>query len=382
MFRAIHQITLVVALAMGLSVGLSGCLQKAPSDLLAAIEDLDRQLIETRAAEYAPEDYARFVKHWLTFKARVQSEEDVIRWPWESNPLVADLQRIEEEGIGVAELVARKREGDRQEAEAKLALLEQRAEGFTQRVSQMGSRVVLGQKPVEMELLVKQARSYLDQGSYARAIEAGQQAIRLIEEQATILNTELGRYADAGNVEMWRQMVNRTIEWSRIHHASAIVVDKADRRLSLYRNGLAVATYPVRLGYNGIFEKRYQGDGATPEGMYRVVRKRDRGQTTFYKALLLDYPNPDDRRRFAAARNAGAIPAEAYIGGQIEIHGGAELSMSQTLGCVMLSDRHIDAVFKAVGVGAPVTIVGAVDITNSVAVTLAELAELEQSEEG
>lgn len=381
MFRVGHVIAICVV-AIGLIGGLSGCLQKAPADLLAAIESLDRQLVESRAAEYVPEEYGRFVKHWLAFKARIQTEEDVIRWPWESDPLIADLKKIEEEGTRVGELATQKRESERVEVEARVALLEQRVQGFSERIAQMGSRIVLGQKPVEMELLVKQARSYLDQGSYARAIEASHQATKLIEDQAVILNTELGRYADADNVEKWRQMVHKTVEWSRAHRAAAIIVNKADRRLSLYRNGRVVATYPVLLGFNGMLEKRYQGDGATPEGMYRVQRKRDMGQTSFYKALLLDYPNHDDRRRFQDARSAGVIPAEAYIGGQIEIHGGANLPMSQTLGCVMLADRHIDTVFKSVGVGTPVTIVGAVNVTNSVAVTLAELAELDQSEEG
>ena len=53
--------------------------------------------------------------------------------------------------------------------------------------------------------------------------------------------------------------------------------------------------------------------------------------------------------------------------------------MSQTLGCIMLNNRHIDVLFKTVEVGAPVTIVGAVNVMNSIAMGL---AELEQSEEG
>jgi hypothetical protein len=366
----------VAVLLLGIT---TGCVQKAPPDLLEAIEVLDRQLVEGRAAEFAPDEYTRFVKHWLAFKARIQIEEDVIRWPWESNPLLADLRNIEDEGTLAAETAKQKRESEQQDADARLAVLEQRARSFSVRVNEMGSRVVLGQKPVETELLVKQARSFYEQGFYARAIQTGHQATRLIEDQTAILNNELGRYADERNVDVWRQMVKRTIEGSRIHKTAAIVVNKADRRLTLYRNGRAVASYPVRLGYNGILEKRYQGDGATPEGMYRVVRKRDRGQTSFYKALLLDYPNSDDQRRFQEARSNGAIPAEAFIGGQIEIHGGANLPMSQTLGCIMLADRHVDTLFKTVQVGTPVTIVGAVNLSNSVAMTL---AELEQSEEG
>jgi lipoprotein-anchoring transpeptidase ErfK/SrfK len=362
-----------------LGITLSGCVQYAPPELLAAIESLDRQLVETRAAEFAPEDYAQFVKHWLMVKARLQADEDVIRWPWEPNPLVAELRKLEEEGTRAAEAAAQKKTAEREDADARLAVLEQRARSFAVRVNEMGSRVVLGQKPVETELLVKQARSYFDQGLYARSVQTGQQAARLIEDQAVILSNELGRYADERSVDIWRQMVKRTVDWSRAHRAAAIVVNKADRRLILYRNGRVMASYPIRLGYNGILEKRYQGDGATPEGMYRVIRKRDRGHTTYYKALLLDYPNSEDHRRFQAARNAGVIPAKALIGGQIEIHGEDSLSMSQTLGCIMLDNRHIDALFKVMDVGSPVTIVGAVNVSNAIAMGLAEIGQSEES---
>jgi hypothetical protein len=133
-----------------------------------------------------------------------------------------------------------------------------------------------------------------------------------------------------------------------------------------------------------VLEKRYQGDGATPEGQYRVIKKRDRGQTQFYRALLLDYPNSEDRRRFQLARTAGAIPAESFIGGQIEIHGKEDMFLSQTLGCVMLDNREIDAVFEATAVGTPVTIVGAMEVTNAVALALAGIERVgeDQGAEG
>ena len=143
--------------------------------------------------------------------------------------------------------------------------------------------------------------------------------------------------------------------------------------MTLYRNGQAVASYPVRLGFNGVQEKRYEDDGATPEGAYRVVRVKDRGQTDFYRAFLLDYPNADDQQRFQSARKTGVIPARARIGGNIEIHGEANRQLSQTLGCVMLGNRRMDALFREVEAGTPVTIVGAVDVDNTVAVVLAQL---------
>ncbi|HJU04154.1 MAG TPA: L,D-transpeptidase, partial [Nitrospiraceae bacterium] len=148
--------------------------------------------------------------------------------------------------------------------------------------------------------------------------------------------------------------------------------------LRLYRSGREIASYPVQLGYNGIFEKRYRGDGATPEGHYRVIRKRDRGQTDFYRALLLDYPNEDDHRRFQHARRTGTIPPDASIGGQIEIHGGDDEDLSQTFGCIKLDNHQIDVLFQVVNVGTPVTIIGAIKRANPVALALAELGDAEE----
>jgi murein L,D-transpeptidase YafK len=170
-------------------------------------------------------------------------------------------------------------------------------------------------------------------------------------------------------------MAKETIAWSRRHHASAIVVSKADRVLTLYKNGQKVLSYPVRLGFNGIREKRYQGDGATPEGRYLIAGKRGQGQTQFYRALLLDYPNEEDRRRFQSARKTGLIPASKGIGGQIEIHGVENELAAQTLGCVMLENAHMVFLYDRVEKGTPVTIVGALQEQNSVAQALASLGQ-------
>jgi hypothetical protein len=55
--------------------------------------------------------------------------------------------------------------------------------------------------------------------------------------------------------------------------------------------------------------------------------------------------------------------------------------MSQTLGCVMLNNRHIDRIFEAVEVGTPVTIVGALEAKNSVSMALAALDGGEDDDE-
>jgi murein L,D-transpeptidase YafK len=273
----------------------------------------------------------------------------------------------------------RRRDAEREEAESRLTQLEERLQTFSSTLDNMGGRVVLGQRPVETDLLAKQARSFLEQGLYVRSQRTSQDAFQLLDGQIERLGRELGRYADEARVESWQRMVRHTVAWSKQHHSTAVIVSKADRRLTIYRNGRPLVSYPVSLGYNGILEKRFQGDGATPEGQYRIVRKRDRGETQFYRALLLDYPNAQDRQRFRLAQAAGTLPSKASMGGQIEIHGGDSRSLSETLGCVMLDNRHIDALFALVHEGDPVTIVGAVDRSNAVALAL---AELEQTEEG
>lgn len=377
--RSIEGSYLVTGLLSVVLLALPGCIQKVPSDVVEAIELLDRQLVESQGAEYAPEAYGRFVKHWVALRGQLQAEEDEIVWPWEANPLLASLQNVRAEGEEVVAQSLTQRAARRLETEARLALIEGRLRTFNNRVDEMGSRVVLGRKPVETALLLHQARSFFEQGLYDRSTHVVQQAAGMMEAQTAVLTTTLGHYADERRVRAWRRIAQQTIEWSRAHHTAAIVISKADRRLTVYQNGRSVLSHPVRLGYNGILEKRYQGDGATPEGQYHIIRKRDRGQTQFYRALVLNYPNVEDRRRFQQARHTGRIPADAFIGGQIEIHGGDDLLMNQTLGCIMLENWQMDAIFPVVEPGTPVTIVGAIKLTNSIALAL---AGLDQTEEG
>lgn len=354
---------------------LTACTDAVPQDVVEAIEAIDRDLMDLRAAELSPDDYSRFAHQWMALKARVQTEEDLIHWPWESNDLDVALRSLYEEGVQTVARVTEQRKTLRQTAEHKLASVEDRFQILTDQVGTIDSRLVLGQQLVETDLLVKQARAFFEEGHFERSIEASDKAGQRLTSQTTVLNSELGRYADHGRIGRWRQMAKETIEWSRRHRASAIVVSKADRVLILYKNGQKVLSYPVRLGFNGIREKRYQGDGATPEGRYRISGKRGQGQTQFYRALLLDYPNEEDRRRYQSARKTGLIPASKGIGGQIEIHGVENELMAQTLGCVMLENAQMVYLYDRVEKGTPVTIVGALHEHNSVAQALASLGQ-------
>ena len=137
-----------------------------------------------------------------------------------------------------------------------------------------------------------------------------------------------------------------------------IVVKKGQRRLFLYQQGELLKTYPVDLGTNPKGPKICQGDMKTPEGEYFIVQKKDRGQTKFYQAFLLNYPNEADKIRFDLAVKNGLLPKELGMGGLIEIHGEGVggVGVDWTNGCIALYNRHMEELFSQVQVGTPVWI--------------------------
>ena len=353
--------------------GFVGCVQAVPPDLIAAVEAIDHDLIALRAPETAPEEYGQFVRQWALLKARAQLDDDVIRWPWESSEIESDLRWLYIMGERTVSQLHDRQVTQQQAMQAKVTHLEDQLRSVAVQVEAIDGRILLGQKGVQTDLLVKQARAFLDQKDYPRAMQAAEKADHALKAQASLLSQELGRYADESRIIYWQTLAKQTVDWSRTHQAIAIVVSKAERELSVYKGGRKVLSYPVRLGFNGMLEKQFQGDGATPEGRYRVTERRGPGQTQFYRALALDYPNGEDRRRFQLAKRSGKISPFKGIGGQIEIHGADNERLAQTLGCVMLDNSSMAVLYESVPVGTPVTIVGALTKQNAVASALAQL---------
>ncbi len=210
-------------------------------------------------------------------------------------------------------------------------------------------------------LAVEEARVYQRAGDYrgatARALRAKELVAKVRDHAASVV----ARYADPATIARWKRWKDETIAWSRREGRAAIVVFKEAHLLTLYVRGQPVATYPIDLGFNWTADKVREGDGATPEGRYKVVTRMGNLRSVYYKALRLDYPNEDDRVEFSHARGSGAVPASARIGGLIEIHGGGGRRQDWTSGCVALANRDMDEVFSRAGVGTPVTIVGSDD---------------------
>jgi murein L,D-transpeptidase YafK len=147
-----------------------------------------------------------------------------------------------------------------------------------------------------------------------------------------------------------------------------IIVNKSERRLELFSDGVLVRTYKVGLGLNPVPDKQRQGDRATPEGDFYVFTKNDK--SAFYLSLGISYPNREDAERGlrehlisraqhdaivkAIKRNA-TPPQNTALGGDIYIHGNGA-SSDWTWGCVALENDDINELFEAVAVGTAVTI--------------------------
>ena len=183
-----------------------------------------------------------------------------------------------------------------------------------------------------------------------------------VRENATIVHRAWSalhaRFSDPANLRIWRGWAEQTIEESQRTAEAAIIVDKLRRRVILYRAGRATASYPAELGANGLRRKEHSGDRATPEGRYRIVEAKQAPASRYNKALLINYPNDEDRMRFALGRTRGTIPTRADIGSLIEIHGDGGEGRDWTDGCIALTDEDMDRLFAHVQVGPPVTIVG------------------------
>ncbi len=198
------------------------------------------------------------------------------------------------------------------------------------------------------------ARRLTDREEYEEAFRAVQRARAHIEHISELVDNHAAD--ESRQLKVWRDWVNQTVKESRRKGTYAVVVDKTAHKTYLLKDGKLKKSYNSELGYNSARQKLFSGDAATPEGRYRVVRERHKG-SQFYKALLLDYPNDEDRQRFAHNKQNGIISQRAKIGGLIEIHGEGGKNRDWTEGCVALTNSDMDDLMKYVSEGTPVTIV-------------------------
>lgn len=193
-------------------------------------------------------------------------------------------------------------------------------------------------------------------GDYIKAIKKLNEGKTKISSADLEVNKLLKEYFIS--FPKWRSWADQTIRKSAQNNCYALVVDKIQHKGYLYYDGRQVKEYDVEFGRNWIGDKEYAGDNATPEGMYRVTGKKGSGSSRYHKALMINYPNDEDRVRFIEKKRKGLLTRGSSLGGLIEVHGDGGKHSDWTSGCVALRDENMDELFSRMSSGSPVTIVG------------------------
>jgi len=339
---------LLLALAGG------GC-ERAPypSEVGRAVL-LDEDLVRIEAPRYASEGYARHRADLSLARDLLAEQERRFVFLRDYGPVGERFRAVLAQGAALQEAVRASRDG--------------RAQALAERVEGLGLRIALLREVTELmnegrlgrrslmraEVALDDARRALDAGD----LDGSEALLPQTEERLRTAEQNLGRvvcrYLDAQQLNRWRRIADGAVAESNRTGGLTLLVLKLERKLVVYRDGKPQRSYRVGLGGNGLSDKLYQGDHATPEGRYTVVRRVPNSR--YHKALLLDYPNEEDRERFARAKAAGQVPAGRSIGSLIEIHGGGRNSVTE--GCVSLDNPAMDELFDLVGPGTPVYIAG------------------------
>ncbi|MGV8091504.1 MAG: murein L,D-transpeptidase family protein [Mangrovibacterium sp.] len=211
------------------------------------------------------------------------------------------------------------------------------------------------------KMKLSEARIALESSRYKEAYQRYLQAVELVNRSNDRAERILTDWFD--QYPLWKKHAEQAILLSK-GGQKVILVDKYAHSCMVYQSGKMIRQFNAEFGINWMGHKRRKGDKATPEGIYRITQKKDGGRTKFGKALLINYPNDEDRKRFAEDKRKGLIPSRADIGGLIEIHGTGGKGVDWTEGCVALKNSDMDALFRLVAPGTPVIIVGSLNPLN------------------
>jgi len=341
-----------------LLLALAAC-EKPPLTILQTAGDAVAKARRGDAPRYAAEEL-RQAEETLRLARRAGTMESArlpFRRDYRETISLAEQARLR--AVQAIRLAEQRRERAKEDAEDEVAsLLEflDRSRDIKRFLSPKDSRVTRLQVGAGVDLEV--ARRRLADKDYPAALAAARSGTKRIHQVEQILLSSMVRYASHPDLPSWRKWVEEAVRRSRTGGDVAFVVDKLRRRMTVYRGGRKERTYTVDIGLGGMERKLRAGDDATPEGLYTIQEVRGPGQTRYYRAFLLDYPNDQDRRRFELARRNGWLPRGSDPGGLIEIHGEGGRDQDWTKGCVALTNAEMDELSEWAKVGTPVAIVG------------------------
>ena len=213
-------------------------------------------------------------------------------------------------------------------------------------------------------MLLNEGKSAFEKKKFHECLSLLGQSLALIGTLRADCENKLETYFN--RYPQWKELVSKNIAYSEKHKCCIIIVDKIARQCLLYKNGKLIRQFDSELGVNWLGDKMRQGDKATPEGFYRITMKKTAGATKYYRALVLDYPNMDDKKRFEHNKRKGLVKPGEGIGNAIEIHGGGGRGLDWTDGCIALKDEDMGALYSFCVPGTPVIIIGSTRNLNDI----------------
>jgi L,D-peptidoglycan transpeptidase YkuD (ErfK/YbiS/YcfS/YnhG family) len=364
-------VTATGALLIGLISCTFACSTPPVPPEVQQVQRLEEVLRRTGVSLYAPQDYDRFQARLKDVRGKVAAEKAKFGWFRDYRLVRGDFQSLLTDGGALLQHVRSFKASKTETFQTRARTLVDRVERLKQMTGYFNESGPVRMNLSQAEIKLAEAGLLLKKEEYetgSRSLADGEFYVRAAEQAIADV---LSRYLEAAELAKWKRWTQESIEESRLSGSVVFLVSKLERRLTIYKAGTALGTYEIGLGRYGLSDKLYSGDEATPEGKYKIIQKFP--ASDFYKALLINYPNDDDRKAFVEAKAKGLIPGQAGIGGAIEIHGGGKDSL--TKGCVGMENKDMDRVYDYARVGTRVTIVGAVSIENTI---LAEIVKFDK----
>ena len=162
---------------------------------------------------------------------------------------------------------------------------------------------------------------------------------------------------------IWRALLIASLVINSLTHlaladsvlADKVIVKKSERKLYLMSGDEVLQAFDIALGLMPLGHKAREGDYRTPEGDYRLTRRRI--DSDYFMAIQISYPNEKDINR---AASEGVSP-----GNYIMIHGQPDEPKNSpsyykkfdwTDGCIAVSNAAMVDIWQLTSANTPITI--------------------------
>lgn len=353
--------TLIIVFISLVILSLSGFfiskrINKPPLEKFSMVRKSIAQAKKEMASVYAPKEfhlatslYDSAMVHW-----KIQNERWILLRSYEMVSVFLDKSKVQaDKAIAYSGIDRKNLKGNLQRL---LKNLRKQIEEFQPVFNILPVPGYIVQKNTQGQLLLSEAESAFSHGRYPESKDLLKKSGRLINDAYTFANNMLEEYFTM--LPQWQADAQKMIRESKSSGKGLILIDKFNRECHCYKGGTLVNTFDAELGKNWLGDKQFQGDYATPEGLYKIIAKKEGSRTKYGKALLLNYPNEQDKQRFKEAKESGRIKKNARIGNLIEIHGDGGKGTDWTQGCIALDNKDMEWLYRKTETGTLVLIVG------------------------